>query len=65
MILIRLNALTEGAARLVKAMVSEGQADEGKFLRVFVEKGGCSGMQYGLVFDQERERAISERISTA
>ena len=24
-------------------------------LRVYVEQGGCSGMQYGLVFDEERE----------
>ena len=24
-------------------------------LRVYVEQGGCSGMQYGLVFDEERD----------
>ena len=27
----------------------------GKALRVYVEDGGCSGMQYGLVFDQKRD----------
>src|SRR5688572_26580723 len=27
----------------------------GKFLRVYVEQGGCSGMQYGLTFDEKRE----------
>ena len=26
-----------------------------KALRVYVEDGGCSGMQYGLVFDQKRD----------
>ncbi len=25
-----------------------------KGLRVFVEAGGCSGMQYGMVFDEKR-----------
>jgi iron-sulfur cluster assembly accessory protein len=27
----------------------------GKFLRVYVEQGGCSGMQYGLTFDEKRD----------
>ena len=27
----------------------------GKFLRLYVEKGGCSGMQYGMTFDEQRE----------
>jgi iron-sulfur cluster assembly accessory protein len=27
----------------------------GKFMRFYVEKGGCSGMQYGMVFDEKRE----------
>ena len=27
----------------------------GKALRVYVEQGGCSGMQYGLVFDETRD----------
>lgn len=26
-----------------------------RHLRVYVEKGGCSGMQYGMVFDEQRE----------
>ena len=34
----------------------ESEADAANSaLRVYVEQGGCSGMQYGLVFDEERE----------
>ncbi|MSU60107.1 MAG: iron-sulfur cluster assembly accessory protein [Pedosphaera sp.] len=45
--------LTAEAAEQVKAL--RAQADNaGKTLRVYVEKGGCSGMQYGLVFDEQR-----------
>ncbi|HEY5232226.1 MAG TPA: iron-sulfur cluster assembly accessory protein [Verrucomicrobiae bacterium] len=27
----------------------------GKNFRVYVEQGGCSGMQYGMVFDEKRD----------
>lgn len=27
----------------------------GKSYRVYVEQGGCSGMQYGMVFDEKRD----------
>ena len=36
-------------------MLAEQPHNAGKFLRVYVESGGCSGMQYGLVFDEKRE----------
>ena len=29
--------------------------NRGKKFRVYVEQGGCSGMQYGMVFDEPRE----------
>lgn len=45
--------LTENAANQVKGMLTEPE-NAGKTLRVFVENGGCAGMQYGLVFDEER-----------
>ena len=27
----------------------------GKHMRYYVEQGGCSGMQYGMVFDEQRD----------
>ena len=48
-----LEVTTEAAAE-VKSLSTQPD-NAGKFLRVYVEKGGCSGMQYGLVFDEKRE----------
>lgn len=47
-------ALTPAAVEQVRAM-QEQPDNAGKQLRVYVEKGGCSGMQYGLVFDEQRD----------
>lgn len=47
-------ALTPAAVEQVRAM-QEQPDNAGKLLRVYVEKGGCSGMQYGLVFDEQRD----------
>ncbi len=47
--------LTESAARQIASMIAEDRENAGKFLRVFVEAGGCSGMQYGMVFDERRD----------
>jgi iron-sulfur cluster assembly protein len=44
--------LTEPAARELKRLVTE-QDHEGMALRVFVSPGGCSGMSYGMAFDDE------------
>lgn len=46
--------LTPAAVEQVRAM-QEHPDNAGKALRVYVEKGGCSGMQYGLVFDEQRD----------
>ena len=47
--------LTEPAARQITTMLAEDKENAGKTLRVFVEAGGCSGMQYGMVFDEKRD----------
>ena len=48
-------SLTESAARHVTSMLAEQSEHAGKTLRVYVEPGGCSGMQYGMVFDEKRD----------
>lgn len=45
--------LTLSAAEEVKAML-ERPENKDKIMRVFVEQGGCSGMQYSMVFDEKR-----------
>lgn len=47
--------LTPRAATQVRAMRSEQADRESKKLRVFVESGGCSGFQYGMSFDNEKD----------
>ncbi len=49
--------LTENAVQEVKNLLA--QPDQaGKKFRVYVEQGGCSGMQYGMVFDEQRDGDI-------
>lgn len=44
--------ITEAAANRLLAMMREKEL-EGFALRVFVSGGGCSGLQYGMTFDDE------------
>jgi iron-sulfur cluster assembly accessory protein len=44
--------ITEPAATRLQAMMREKDL-QGYGLRVFVSGGGCSGMQYGMTFDDE------------
>ena len=47
--------VTESATTHLQALVRE-QADATKGLRIFVEKGGCAGMQYGMALDHPQEQ---------
>src|SRR3984957_11773725 len=46
--------LTPAAAAEVKTLQANPE-NAGKHMRFYVEKGGCSGMQYGMVFDEKRD----------
>jgi iron-sulfur cluster assembly accessory protein len=46
--------LTDNAAQHIKTLWAE-QGVAGKALRVSVEAGGCSGMEYGMAFDDKKD----------
>ena len=50
----RVISLTSSAAEEIKSLLAKPE-NAGKLLRLFVEQGGCSGMQYSMVFDEKRE----------
>jgi iron-sulfur cluster assembly accessory protein len=47
-------SLTDRAAQECKSLLAQPE-NAGKQFRVYVEQGGCSGMQYGMVFDEKRD----------
>ncbi len=47
-------SLTPGAAEEGKSILARPE-NAGKTLRIYVEQGGCSGMQYGMGFDEKRD----------
>jgi iron-sulfur cluster assembly accessory protein len=53
--------LTESAAEEVKQLLGKPE-NGGKTLRVYVEQGGCSGMQYAMVFDEPRADDVDARF---
>jgi|ERR1051325_9140052 iron-sulfur cluster assembly accessory protein len=46
--------VTENAAKQIRVLLDESEDHRGKALRVHVEGGGCSGMQYGMMFDRKK-----------
>ncbi|MDP0494789.1 MAG: iron-sulfur cluster assembly accessory protein [Verrucomicrobiota bacterium JB024] len=46
--------LTDSAAERITSLKSKLN-DDAKFLRLFVEPGGCSGFEYGMSFGEEKE----------
>ena len=50
--------LTPRAAEECLSLLSLPE-NAGKHFRVYVEQGGCSGMQYGMVLDEERPGDLS------
>ncbi len=45
--------LQESAINKLKQLIEE-EGNPNLKLRIFVQGGGCSGMQYGFTFDEER-----------
>ena len=55
-------SVTESAAKEIQSMLVREKENAGKLLRVYVEGGGCSGMQYGMVFDEKRADDITNEF---
>ena len=48
-------SITSAAAEEIKSLLSKQNDEEKNCFRVYVESGGCSGLQYGMVFDPQRD----------
>jgi len=49
--------VTPTAADEIKSLLQKPE-HEGKVFRLYVEQGGCSGMQYSMTFDEKRSDDI-------
>src|SRR5436305_708100 len=47
--------VTDAAFRRLQALIAENPEYRDKGLRIFVETGGCAGMQYGMQFDHPKQ----------
>src|SRR5437868_15007288 len=53
--------VTASAADEIRALLQKPEND-GKSFRVYIEQGGCSGMQYSMTFDERRPDDLSADI---
>ena len=53
--------VSENAAQELKSLLQKPE-NEGKLFRVYVEQGGCSGMQYAMTFDEKRPDDLSAEM---
>jgi iron-sulfur cluster assembly protein/iron-sulfur cluster insertion protein len=54
--------ITASAARQIQTILSSEKENAGKGLRVYVEAGGCSGLQYGMTFDEKRPDDLATEV---
>jgi iron-sulfur cluster assembly accessory protein len=47
--------VTDSAVKQLQSLLAEDPAATGKGLRIFVEQGGCAGLQYGMAMDERKE----------
>jgi iron-sulfur cluster assembly accessory protein len=47
--------ITDAAVHQIRSLIDENPDYRNKGLRIYVEKGGCAGMQYGMEFDGPKE----------
>ena len=53
--------LTPSAAEEIKALLTKPE-NAGKTFRLYVDQGGCSGMQYSMIFDEKRTEDLASEV---
>ncbi len=53
--------VSESAAAELRSLLAKPE-NAGKILRVYIEQGGCSGMQYAMVFDEKRDNDVTAEM---
>jgi len=47
--------VTDSAVKQLQSILADEPAAAGKGLRIFVEHGGCAGLQYGMTLDERKQ----------
>jgi len=47
--------VTDSAVKQLQSLLADEPEPAGKGLRIFVEHGGCAGLQYGMTLDERKE----------